>query len=174
MELEKNNIAETFATSTLEESEPIVSSISIPRIREPRDMVYSGTVNMPLGENAIISGTPLSRDKKQQRRKISPFTVILILFSIAVASVFYIGNILVVGRLLTKINQLQIKHRQIVNQQELLKAQINKLSNLERIQQLAHDQLGLQNTKQLPVWIEIDPEQINQVEEVIQQHMERK
>jgi hypothetical protein len=32
----------------------------------------------------------------------------------------------------------------------------------------------LQNSKQLPVWIEINPERVNQVEEVLQQQMEHK
>jgi hypothetical protein len=71
-------------------------------------------------------------------------------------------------------NLLQTKHRQILNEQELLKAQINRLSGLERIQQLAHDQMGLQNPRQLPVWIEIDPERISEVEEVFQLQRENK
>jgi len=75
---------------------------------------------------------------------------------------------------MSQMNQLQLKHRQILNEQELLKAQINRLSGLERIQQLAQDQLGLRNPNQLPVWIEIDPERVAQVEEVIQQRMDKK
>jgi cell division protein FtsL len=173
MKLENNNIGEEYTAGVMEEPDSTVSSISIPRIREPRDMVYSGIINMPLGEDATDNGSSSSRSKTRQKRKISPFTIVLILFGVAVTIVLYIGNILVVSRLLNQINQLQIKHRQIVNQQEQLKAQVIKLSNLERIQHLAHDQLGLQNIKQLPVWIEIDPDQINEVEEVIQQ-MERK
>jgi cell division protein FtsL len=86
----------------------------------------------------------------------------------------YIGNILAVGHLIVQISQLQTKHQQILNEQELLKAQINRLSGLERIQQLAHDQLGLRNTRQLPVWIEISRERINEVEETFQKQMERK
>jgi hypothetical protein len=71
-------------------------------------------------------------------------------------------------------NQLQMKHRQILNGQDLLKAQIDRLSSLDRIQQIAHDELGLQNSKQLPVWIEINPERVNQVEEILQQQMEHR
>lgn len=173
MEIEKNIIDKEDIAGVMEEPEPTVSTISIPRIREPRDMVYSGIIDMPLGEDATDNRTQSSRSKVRQKRKISPFTIVLILFGLAVSIVLYIGNILVVGRLLNQINQIQIKHRQIVNQQEQLRAQIIKLSNLERIQQLAHDQLGLQNVKQPPVWIEIDPEQIDEVEEEIQQ-MEHK
>jgi cell division protein FtsL len=174
MEFVKRNLGEPYTTDALEESEQLVSPISIPRVREPRDMVYNGTIGTAPGEAAISDGTSSDRSKKQQKRKVSPFTIILILFGVAITSVLYIGNILVVGRLMSQINQLQVKHRQIGNQQELLKAQINKLSNIERIQQLAHDQLGLQHTKQLPVWMEIDPEEINRVEEAVEQISESK
>jgi cell division protein FtsL len=171
---ETQNLGEVYAARAMAESEPSVSTISIPKIREARDMVYNGTNTIPSKETTTTDGTPLAINKKQSRRKVSPFTIILILLGGAVASVLYIGNILAVGRLMAQNNQLQIKHRQILNGQELLKAQINRLSSLERIQQVARDQLGLQNSKQLPVWIEINPERVNQVEEVLQQQMEHR
>ena len=174
MQSETQNLDEVYAARAMEESELPVSSISIPKIREARDMVYNGTETIPSKETTTTDGTPLAFNKKQSRRKVSPFTIILILFGVAIASVLYIGNILAVGRLMAQNNQLQIKHRQILNGQELLKVQINRLSSLERIQQVARDQLGLQNSKQLPVWIEIKPERVNQVEEVLQQQMEHR
>jgi cell division protein FtsL len=170
---EKQNTSEMYSHHTMVESEPPVSPISIPKIRETRDMVYSGTINTPIIETSTANGAQLPRNKKPRQWKISPFTMVLILLGTAVASVLYIGNILAVGRLMIQINRLQTKHQQILNEQELLKAQMNRMSGLERIQKLAHDQLGLQNPKQLPVWIEIDPERVNQVEEEIQQ-MERR
>jgi cell division protein FtsL len=171
---ETQNLGEVYAARATAESEPSVSTISIPKIREALDMVYNGTDTIPSKETTTPDGTPLVFNKKQNRRKVSPFTVILILLGGAVASVLYIGNILSVGQLMAQNNQLQIKHRQILNGQELLKAQINRLSSLERIQQIARDQLGLQNSKQLPVWIEINPERVNQVEEVLQQQLEHR
>jgi cell division protein FtsL len=171
---ETQNLGEVYAARAMAESEPSVSTISIPKIREARDMVYNGTDTIPSKETTTTDGTPLSINKKQSRRKVSPFTIILILLGGAIASVLYIGNILAVGRLMAQNNQLQIKHRQILNGQELLKVQIDRLSSLERIQQIARDQLGLQNSKQLPVWIEINPERVNQVEEVLQQQMEHR
>ena len=174
MQSETQNLGKVYAARVMAESELPVSSISIPKIREARDMVYNGTDTVPSRETTTPDGTPLAFNKKQSQRKVSPFTIILILLAGAVASVLYIGNILAVGRLLAQNNQLQIKHYQVLNRQELLKAQINRLSSLERIQQIAHDQLGLQNSKQLPVWIEINPERVNQVEEVLQQQMEHK
>ncbi len=169
MQSETQNLGEVYAARAMAESDPLVSTISIPKIREARDMVYNGTDTVPSKETTTSDGTPFTKNKKQSRRKVSPFTIVLVLLCSAVASVLYIGNILAVGRIMAQNNQLQMKHRQILNGQELLKAQINRLSQIERIQQIAHDQLGLQNSKQLPVWIEINPERINQVEEVLQQ-----
>ncbi len=169
---EKQNIGEIFATNAMVKYKQTPSPISIPKIREARDMVYNGIAD-PLTQAAPVN-TMQQHNKKQKKRRVSPFTIVLLLLGVAVSSVLYIGNILAVGHLMVQINQLQTKHQQILNQQELLKAQINRLSGLERIQQLAHDQLGLQNPRQLPVWIEIDPERINEVEEVFRQTMERK
>ncbi|MBN1397881.1 MAG: hypothetical protein JXA06_07605 [Bacteroidetes bacterium] len=151
-----------------------ISSISIPRIREARDMVYGGRNGADSHVSINTDGVPLAVNKKPRRRKVSPFTVVLVLFAVAVASVLYIGNILAVGRLMMQNNQLQIKHRQILNGQELLKVQINRLSGLERIQQIAGDELNLRNSKQLPVWIEVDPERVNQIDEILQQQQEEK
>jgi cell division protein FtsB len=154
--------------------EPPMSTISIPKIRETRDMVYNGTPESLNDDEVPANTLQAPRNKKLKKRRIAPFTIILLLLGGAVSSVLYIGNILAVGHLIVQINVLETKHQQILNEQELLKAQINRLSGLERIQQLAHDQLGLRNLRQLPVWIEIDPERINEVEGVIQQQMEHK
>lgn len=173
MQSEKQNLGEEYALRAIEDPEPPVSSISIPKIREARDMVYNGTSVISRGETGIHDTASAPRNKKHYRRKISPFTVIVILLGVAFASVLYIGNILAVGRLMAHINQLQIKHQQIINNQELLKVQINRLSSLERIHQIAGDQLGLQSSKQLPVWIEENPDRAQQVEEIVQQQSER-
>jgi cell division protein FtsB len=174
MGYERQNIGEIFATRAMADYEQAGPQISIPKIREPRDMVYNGTINAPKGETSDTGTVQTTRAKKQSRLKVSPFTIVLLLLGGAVASVLYIGNILTVGHIMSQINQLQTKHQRIVNEQELLKAQINRLSGLERIQQLAQDQLGLQNPKQLPVWIEIDPDRVSQMEDVLQQQMENK
>ena len=183
---EKQNIGEIYATRAMTELEQPAPAISIPRIREPRDMVYNGTmgtmgtrgtrgtISTPSDEVTTADKVQPLRSRKHGKRKVSPFTIVLILLCSAVASVLYIGNILAVGQLMAQINQLQTKHQQMLNRQELLKAQINRLSGIERIQQLAHDQLGLQNPKQFPVWIEIDPERLQQVEEMIQQQVKRR
>ena len=174
MRSEEKNLGERYAARAMEGIEPPASPISIPKIREARDLVYNGTTDQGTGGTAPANTLQAPRNKKQKQRRISPFTIVMLLLGGAVSSVLYIGNILAVGHLMVQINQLQTTHQQILNQQELLKAQINKLSGLERIQQLAQEQLGLRNPRQLPVWIEIDPERIHEVEEAFQQKMEQK
>jgi cell division protein FtsB len=171
---EKQNIGEIFAANAMAEYEQTASPISIPKIREARDMVYNGTIDTPNGQTVSANDVQSARNKRKSRRRVSPFTIVLLLLAAAVSSVLYIGNILTVGHLMAQINRLQTKHQLMLNEQELLKARINRLSGLERIQQLAHDQLGLQNPKQFPVWIEIDQERMKQVEDILQQQMEHK
>ena len=171
---EKQNLGEIYAARAMEDIEPPQFPISIPKIREARDMVYNGTPEPLNSEPATVNTQQAPRNKKQKKRRVSPFAIVVLLLGVAVSSVLYIGNILAVGHLIVQISQLQTKHQQILNEQELLKAQINRLSGLERIQQLAHDQLGLRNTRQLPVWIEISRERINEVEETFQKQIERK
>lgn len=173
MRSEKQNLGEIYAERAMEDIETSTSQISIPKIREVRDMVYNGTA-VSSSDAPPANTLQAPNSKKQKKRKVSPFTVILLLLGGAVSSVIYIGNILAVGHLMVQINQLQTKHQQIINEQELLKAQINRLSGLERIQQLANNQLGLRNPRQLPVWIEIDPDRIKEVDAVFQQKAERK
>jgi cell division protein FtsB len=171
---EKQNLGDIYAARAMEPIEPPLSPISIPHIREARDMVYNGNPGPFNNGSATANTLQEVRNKKQKKRKVSPFSIVMFLLGGAVSSVLYIGNILAVGHLIVQINQLQIKHQQILSEQELLKAQINRLSGLERIQQLAQDQLGLHQTRQLPVWIEINPDRMNEVEEVFQRQTERK
>jgi hypothetical protein len=46
----------------------------------------------------------------------------------------------------------------------MLKARINKLASLERIQEKA-EELGLKSLRQPPVWIDVDKERIREIEE---------
>jgi cell division protein FtsL len=172
---ENKNLGEIYAERAMSAPEPPASSISIPTIREPRDMVYSGSPATPYRPASSFSDAPAAaQNRKKTKRKVSPFAVMVGLFVLAVVSVLYIGNILAVGRLLGQINQLQNKHQQMLSEQEILRAQINGMAGLERIQQIAKDQLGMQQPKQLPVWIEINPERLRQIEEMLDQQVSQK
>jgi cell division protein FtsL len=172
VEPEDKNLADLYASRASEAVEP-PSSISIPRVREARDLVYSGSAQHAADQDIRLGGGGLLRKKQRTPRKISPFNVILILIGVAIASVLYISNILMIGRLLTQIDRLQAKHQQLQNEKEMLSAQINRLSNLDRIQELARDRLGMENPKQLPQWIQVDPERVDRVQDAVRRRLER-
>jgi hypothetical protein len=49
-------------------------------------------------------------------------------------------------------------------EQEILRAQINRLASLERIQEKA-EELGLTSLREPPVWLTVDPDRILGIEE---------
>jgi len=132
-----------------------------------RPLVYNGTMPGPTGDVASPSVMPY-RNRKTIIRKVSTFNVILMLFAAAAASVLYISNIIAVDQLTREINTLQTQHRRMLNEQEILKAEINRLSSLEQINRKAAEELGLMNPKEPPVWLSIDPEKVREVEEALQ------
>jgi cell division protein FtsL len=129
--------------------------------------VYRGTLQSP--PDAALSGvvTP-PRNRKVTKRKVSTFSIILILFSVAAVSVLYISNIIAVNTLMMEISILQKRHSRIVSEQEILKAEINRLSSLERINRKAAEELGLVNPTEPPRWISVDQEKIREVEQALQ------
>jgi cell division protein FtsB len=171
MSKEEQNFGEVYSDHIVDDSLPTVAPRVSSRIRESRDMVFSGMNSSAVSNAAPSEQNP--RNRKQAKRRFSPFSIVLLLLTVAIASVLYIGNILAVGRLMAQINLLQTRHQQILHNQELLKAQINRLSGLDRIQQFAKEQIGLQNPKRLPIWIEISPERIQEIEEFIQQRKDQ-
>lgn len=80
--------------------------------------------------------------------------------------VLYVGNIIAVDLLLTEINQLETKLNRIRVDQEILQAQINRMSGLDRIQEKAEKELGLRNLRELPIWISVDQEKIAQIKKM--------
>jgi cell division protein FtsL len=130
----------------------------------PRPLVYRGTMPPPSPEVQGQGVAAPPRNRKFAKRKVSTFNVILFLFGAAAVIVLYISNIIAVDRLLTEINRLQQQYDRILSEQEILKAEVNRLSSLERIHRKAAEELGLVNPKEPPVWIEIDREKIRDIE----------
>lgn len=129
--------------------------------------IYPG--NMPLGKPVEPTREPESADLRPRRnraavrRKVSPFNIMIMLIAAAIAIVLYISNIIAVNQLLHDVNALENEHRQVLMEQEILRARINRLASLERIQDKALE-LGLQNLREPPVWLSIDPERLRAVE----------
>ncbi len=129
-----------------------------------RPDVYPGTVGTVAAERSQASG---QRNRRIVRRRISPFSIVLLLIGTAIGTVLYIGNIIAVDQLMNEINSLETQHRRILMEQEIMKAQINKMASLERIQELAERELDLIVPKEPPVWLTIDPEKARRVEEEV-------
>lgn len=158
------NSVESPVNRILEPDAPVtLSEPSVPA----RPLVYSGT--MPATPNTMTSPgivTP-PRNRKIATRKTSTFNIILILFGAAAVIVLYISNIIAVDRLMMEINALQKKHQRMLSEQEILKAEINRSSSLERINRKA-EELGLVNPKEPPVWMSVDGEKVRDVEQALQ------
>ncbi|MBI4548495.1 MAG: hypothetical protein HY707_10965 [Ignavibacteriae bacterium] len=120
----------------------------------------------------IYSGDPLYRpvdfasrvNRPVKRRKQSPFILIALLFGISMLIVFYIWNKIAVNRLVVEVNDLKVQHQKIMNANEVLRAEINRKSSLERIGKIAGE-LGLKYPKEQPNWLEVDLERLQQLQQ---------
>lgn len=133
-----------------------------------RPMFYKGTMPEP-EEN--ISPASLYRNRstrKIAKRKVSTFNLILMLFAAAAGIVLYVGNIIAVDQLTVEVNALKTQHQKILNEQEILKAEFNRLSSLERINRKAAEELGLVTPKTPPVWLDVNQEKVGEVQEALQ------
>lgn len=131
-------------------------------------MIYGGTMPEALTPSALSGGPSLAVNRKAISRKVSPLNIMTVLVGVAVVIVLYISNIIAIGQLLNQINQLQNRYDRILNEQEMLKVQISRMSSLERIRKLAEDELGLRNPSESPVWMDLDPERVQEIEEQVQ------
>jgi cell division protein FtsL len=132
---------------------PAIETMVSPELTERR-YVYNG--HQERQPNDI---TPL-RNKPVKRRKQSPFNIIFILFTISIVIVFYVWNKITVNRLVVEVNDLQNQYQKIVSANEVLRAEINKKSSLERIEKIAVGQLGLTYPKEQPIWFDASAEPI--------------
>lgn len=134
-----------------------------PSVRPPvRDTVYSGAPTLPRA-----STTQPARNRAAAKRSISPFSIVIALIITAVVSVMYISNIIAVTQLVATIGDLETKVQRQQNEQELLRAQISRMSSLERIRQMAEKDLGMRNSEAVPGWISIDPERVNELQQKV-------
>lgn len=116
----------------------------------------------------VVSSRRVNR--RVTKRRISPFRVLLILFSAAVAIVLYVGNVIAVGNLLADINSLENRHTELLMEKERLQFEIRQLSSLERIRDQAETELGLKVVREAPTWISIDRQKIGALEEAAANH----
>jgi len=131
--------------------------------------VESQTSNELTERRHIYNGDPMYRpsdfapraNRPVKHRKRSPFMFITAIFGVSILIVFYIWNKIAVNRLVVEVNDLQAQYQKIVNASEILRAEINRKSSLERIGKIAGE-LGLTYPKEQPTWFEVDLEPLQQ------------
>lgn len=76
-------------------------------------------------------------------RRIGRWTMFGLIFLSALATIFYVWNVIRTDTLLSDIQELKSKHRELSNENMVLASKLNRLQAPERIIQLAKDKLGM-------------------------------
>jgi cell division protein FtsL len=118
-----------------------------------RRYVYNGESSGSDAQNFAPRG-----NRPVKKRKRSPFNIIAVLFVVSILIVFYVWNKITVNRLAIEVNDLQNQFQKITSTNDVVRAEINKKSSLERIGKLA-GQLGLISPKEQPAWFDVNSKQ---------------
>lgn len=141
------------------------ATVRAPVIPELERSPFPPTVEPDRTGMIVSSGPRVNRPIT--KRRAAPSTVMLVLFSAAVAIVLYISNVIAVGNLLAEINTLENQHRKMMMEQERLQFEIRQLASLERIQSRAESELGLVAVRVAPNWMSIDRDKVRDIEEAL-------
>ncbi len=112
---------------------------------------------------ARIAGYAVRPNRRAIRRTRSTFNIIVVLFGIGVVIVLYVSNILAVNQLAHEVNTLQTRYAKLVNANQLLSAELDRKSTLDRIGKIAAEQLGLKYAKEQPAWLEVDEDELRRI-----------
>ena len=129
----------------------------IPSGRERR-YVYGSSPAQPPGPGSS------RRNQRGVRRRVSTFTVLLILFGVGGASVLYISNLIAINRLSDEVNQLRKQYDSLDNVNALLRSEISNKSTWERISTTAVQKIGLRPAQAPPVWFDVDWDKIHELQ----------
>jgi len=83
---------------------------------------------------------------------------------VSILIVLYVWNKLSVNRLAMEINDLQMQYQKVQYSNEVLRADVNRKSSLERIGKIATDKLGMTYTKTQPVPLSIDEQRLEKIQ----------
>lgn len=120
-------------------------------VSKDRRLMYTDDISQ-----SVRTNEPMNRSSNLPKRTSSTFITMAALFGAAVVIILYISNIIAVNRLAVEVGELQQKYEALNNGNEILRAEINRRSRLERIGKIAADQLGLRYPKEQPQLLEID------------------
>lgn len=129
--------------------------------------VIDSTVSKTSSEpRAIYSGLkfydqpekPTRQNFQVKKRKHSPLKIVFLIGILSAIVVFYIWNKMAVNQLAVEINSFEKQYQSIISVNEVLQAEINQKSRLERIERIALQRLGLTYPKEQPLWFDVDKE----------------
>ncbi|HEX9656585.1 MAG TPA: septum formation initiator family protein [Bacteroidota bacterium] len=112
---------------------------------------------------AATPGYAIRSNRRATRRKISMFSIVLMLMAFGAGTVFYISNVITVNRLAVEVGDLRTKLEKAQNTNAGLHAEINQKSSWDRIGKIATEELGLQYTKEQPGFFNIDQEKLEEL-----------
>jgi len=122
-------------------------------LREKR-YIYGGENPRPAQEFA-----PRGNRRVPAKRR-SPLRLITLLLGVSLLIVVYVWNKISVDRLVVEVNDLQLQYAKLADANEVLRADINKKSGLERIGKKATEELHLISPPQQPFWFSIDADRL--------------
>ncbi|MGE5314710.1 MAG: hypothetical protein ACM3Q4_08465 [Acidobacteriota bacterium] len=123
--------------------------------------IYSGDAVL-YDPQASTPGYAVKPERKPAaKKKAKMSTIMMVVFVFVVGCLYYTSTVIAVLRMGREMNELTMRYNTIVSTNEVLRADINRKSNLERITQLAADKAELINPAEAPIWFEIDHERID-------------
>jgi hypothetical protein len=123
-----------------------------------RRYVYGGSTPTAWSAGA------LRPNRRGVRRRVSTFNIIVMLFGVGGAIVFYVSNILSINRLSSEIGQLEAEYQKIEGINQGLRTSVTNKSALDKISTTAHDQLGLRASQTQQIWFTIDRDKLKDIE----------
>ncbi|MDH3251906.1 MAG: FtsL-like putative cell division protein [Ignavibacteria bacterium] len=115
---------------------------------------------------ADVAGYAVRPHRRTPGRRVSTFNIVLFLFGLGLGIVLYISNVITVNQRAFEVNELQAKLSKIRNTNVALQAEINKKSSLDRIGNIAREQLGLQFPGEQPAVFAVDEDRLEELKEI--------
>jgi|WetSurMetagenome_2_1015567.scaffolds.fasta_scaffold09847_2 hypothetical protein len=128
-----------------------------PEQEQERRYVFNGD------PQRTTAGYAIRTNRRAVKRRRSTFSIILVLFAAGTAIVLYISNIVAVNRLAHEIEELRTRYSSVTQANEILEADIDKKSALERVSAIAIQQLGLQHPKEPPQMFDVDDDRVRSI-----------
>lgn len=127
--------------------------------RRERRQIYNGDAHRTPPGYVV---PPANRRSQQPRKRHSTFTIVTVLFAIAVGMVAYISNILAVKQLVVEVHELRTEYSAIIERNKLLDAERTRKASRPRIKQLAQEQLGMTEARSPEIPFDVDTEKLQE------------